>query len=285
MFSVVPSRFDFRRPLVVKFTVDTAGWSRAASALLAEQKKSSADFLKQQGRLLLDDMVRMTPPFRGGGGVTKQSHNEQRKIGQAAVRRDVGRVFLPAESMAFFNKSSDEKVQRWGKYLRKYAREGRLGAAQTMLRVAGFPNKVSTVARPYLHKRARSKRGRVPKSNERVIVLNTKSVRDYTREIVSHVGRSKAGWKHAASELKLFLPNWIKRHATPGTGGMITETKTHTSLDLGNLVEWASDFADLRIIQAALDGRTKAMVKNLERIIEAQIEKANRSIEVIAAGR
>ena len=273
--------FDLGATPVIKMSVDTSSWTRAANALLTEQKKSSADFLRQQGRLLLDDMVRMTPPFRGGGGVTKQAFNQQRKVGESAVRGDIGRVFVPAEDLGFFRASSDAKVQSWGKYLRKYAREGRLSAAQKILDLAKLPNKLVTVARPYLHKRERDNRGRVNRRNRRTIVLNKKSVQDYTREIVSHVGRAKAGWKHAASELKLFLPNWIRRHSTPGTGGQIKETQAETILDLGNLVQWASDFADLRIVQSALDGRAKAMVKNLERILDAQIEKANRSINSI----
>lgn len=267
---------------MVKITVDTSQWSKAANALLADQKKSSADFLRQQGRLMLDDMVRMTPPFRGGKGVTKQAFNVQRKVGEGAVRRDVGRVFLAAEDMAWIRNSTDPKVQRWGKYFRKYAREGRLGAAEKILRLAGFPNKIATVARPYEHKRLRGRGGRVGKNTNRIIVLSRKSVRDYTSEIVSHVGKSKAGWKHAASELKLLLPSWITRHNTSGSGGKIEETPTQTSLDLGNLVRWASDFADIRIVQAALDGRAKAMLKNLERIINAQIEKANRSFGLIS---
>jgi len=250
----------------IKF--DTAAFEAGIVDFARAFKKDLRLALFEQAKLFIRDLISFTPPH--GKSPTKEGTTRQRKIGEAAIQRDVGRVFIAAEDIDF--KSSTKESKRLQKYLRRYAKEGRLGAAKKVLEVLGFRNEVTTVARPHIHKRARGRKGRVSKRITPTIVLNRKSLRDYLKQVKKHAGKAKAGFARAAKALGVPVPSWVDAHSTPGVFDNQLARQDRPYIEMGNLISYASDFDPLKF-QAAIDNRARAIPLRIKAVMEATAKK------------
>jgi hypothetical protein len=71
-------------------TIDSAPFARAAQRLIATSKKSAADLMRQQGKLIIVDAVKITPP--------NQNFRYARRLGEMAIRADLGRLFQSSQA-------------------------------------------------------------------------------------------------------------------------------------------------------------------------------------------
>lgn len=139
-----------------------------------------------------------------------------KKAGEAAVARDVRRVF-PTASAAYASLPETQAARFWALLQR-----GDLTKAETLLRqfsdTARLRN-ASIVRRPdtTLHQRAR-RRGIVPRSTPaQQIITNTGSLSTYIKTQQRRVGLLASGWLAAARYFKIRLPAWVERHSTHGS--------------------------------------------------------------------
>lgn len=293
--------------------VDTRDFSRGVAAVMAAKKQSAKQVIYTQGRLFVQDAIRLTPPF--GRAAFTESFRIQRVVGENAVRRDVRKVFKPIEelpvianpqneqlglaialaagvtgtrvnaitrnrnSVQLDPKNGKQTVIRTKTSMHKVLRRAgaSLSTLQKLLDRAGLTYKVAETVDPSLHKSARNYRGRVRKVAP-TYLTKTSSLNRYEREVVGHVGKTKSGWMKAAEALKVAVPAWIGRHAGKVTGLFLDETeKTKASITIGNLVTYSNSFFELRIIQSALARRVQAMHQHANHVIRGNLRKLNHS--------
>ena len=255
-------------------------FANAGRELMEEMGKTEADFLKQQGRLLLDDLVHMTPPFTKGStgkGITSQSYAMQRKVGENAVKRDIKKVFRPFSPLGRYlaRKSTDKYMQQ---RIADYAADGNLTAIRTIVKaMLGSKTDVRREVEPALHMARRNNKGRVTSSQPITFILNERQLKAYIKEMQAHVGFSKSGWAQAASALGYKLPNWITRHNAPGLFRDDSANKLNPSLTIGNVLKWSNDYSPLSIVETALKIRTESMQKDMQHRIDRANGTFNRS--------
>ena len=262
-----------------KWQMDLQAFADAGRELMDELGKTEAEFLKQQGRLLLDDLVHMTPPFiRGssGKGITSQSYALQRKVGENAVKRDIKKVFRPFSPLGRYlaRKSTDKHMQQ---RIADYAADGNLTAIRTIVKdMLGQKTDVRREVEPALQMVRRNKKGRVSSDYPITFILNERQLKSYIKEVQSHVGFSKSGWARAAQALGYKMPNWITRHNAPGLFKDESAAKPVASLTIGNVLKWSDDYSPLSIVETALKIRTESMQKQLIHLIDIEAGKFNR---------
>lgn len=253
-----------------KWSFDPREFSRAATDLMAAQRKSGAEIIKQQGRLFVRDVVRATPPF-GSHAFSQGSSNVGRRIGEAAVSRDISKVFVTPSRLRVLSQPQNPKLYE---RLKKVIRSGDTAAVEAIFRNLNIHVKgVLLAASRDVHKRSLNKRGHYMRGNS-YFVLRENSVKQYIRQEQSHVGRAKAGWARAAAGLGEKLPNWITRHSEPGLFIDDTANGDKPSVTIGNLVDYAQQFeGQLNIVQAALQNRVRSMRTQTEKILEHNLRR------------
>jgi hypothetical protein len=244
------------------FHLDTAGFSRGVRELINITGRSAGDLIRQQARLFLKDVLYLTPPRNKHP--LSESFAAQRRTGEAAVRRDIRKVFVSVENLHMVKNPTNAKL---GKRLRKLSRSGNIAGVQAILRNIGVSNpQVLASAQASVHKGARDKRGRVARGSGH-FVLSEASIKSYLKTAQSHVGKWKSGWLACAKHLKVAVPTWISKHSEPGDYDDQTRNTSHPSFTLINSAAKHQISADLQIIETALRIREKNMKAMAERII------------------
>jgi hypothetical protein len=253
------------------FQLNTSEFAATARRLREVKRISVEKLITDQSRLLTRDALRMTPPF-GPNSIT-ESFQVQRRIGQAAVRRDIARVFKPISS---FSLVASPKNPKLAKAIQKAVRRKDVAGLQIILQRIGPQVKVLLQPDPALHASARGHRGRVRKGHQPALILDVRALKRYQAEKESHVGKTKAGWLPAAEALRVGgIPQWIKAHSG-ATAGLVRIERTRSGffITVGNLVPYSGDFGPLRIIESVIGHRVRAMRIQAEKIVEAQLRKA-----------
>lgn len=254
----------------VMFDVHTRNFGEQIDDLIRATGKEAAKVVRDEARLFVQDVIKHTPPF--GPTPSTETYNEQRRIGENAVERDIKRTYQGLEELKLFKGGDEKLLDR----LRKLARQRRVEDLKDTLRDLGIKNpEVFIEVDPNYHAGKRDRRGRVRSgkgraTTNRAIVLKETTLRRYIREKKAHVGKAKAGWVTAAQGLGISLPKWITRHSQPGQFIDKTHDARQPSVTVANLVSWIQDTgADLRIINRALENRVRVMKIKLEKILEA----------------
>lgn len=248
------------------FDLNLKQWNEQARNVVAITGKKAGEVVRSEGKLLLQDVVRMTPPF--SKGPSTESFNVQRKTGEAAVARDIRRVMLAVDDIKMLSLIRKKEIKdRLDKLIKKRDTQG----VREILRKLGIPvASVIVEADPVIHERQRDRRGRIQRASGRAInvVLRGLTLKRYIREKQSHVGKAKAGWAEAAKGFGVKLPNWITRHKSPGQFKDNTHDPKMPSVTIGNLVDYIQGAgADLRIMERALGNRVRNMKVKIERIL------------------
>lgn len=223
---------------------------RAASRWQETFKKDVAVVLRQQARSILTNtqrtgVVDLTPPTAGQGSVGSVS--EQRKAGEAAVARDIGKVFMTAKEAV---KKAKQENPRAGRVLSRLLRENKTSEAVKMIRFGGGEQVVAVKAHnrkggvivtgytqkrisptfkslgrisdiqadpdPALHRRSRDARGRVNLTRPAMIVTDSGSLSAYIRKKQAMVGYHKSGWRASAAAVGASVAAFIARLSGPG---------------------------------------------------------------------
>lgn len=262
-------------------SLDVARLNEDLRAFVASTGRDLAQAIRDQARLLTRDLIGGTPPFgkhafrrssnEFGAG---ESYNEQRKIGEAAVRRDVRKVFQPFKQYAAFigKKFNNPKLEQ---YLLKLGRQSDTQQLERIFKKWMWHPKIKTTATRPDHIKRRDRRGRVKRATN-TFILDERSRVNYEKQAISHVGKAKAGWVKAAQALGLSsIPNWITRHSSPGLFQDSTTDLTHPSVMIGNLVDYANA-QSWEGFGFVFENRRRSMVLQASKIMEANHRKQSR---------
>ena len=251
--------------------LDMTQFRRAAQRLLAVKRITIEKLISDQARLFVRDAIKLTPPF--GPNAITESYAAQRRIGEAAVRRDIGKVFQPLTGL---NILRHPRNARLGEALQSAARSGDLATVILLLERAGLHVRVVQAADPGLHRAARTQRGRVRFSGPPLVVMDARGLKKFIESQVSQVGKTKGGWLAAADALGVTgIPAWITRHKGQIAGLIQFDRRPdYFAITIGNLVQWSSDVAQTGVLQAALENRTRAMNTQAEILLKRELERA-----------
>jgi hypothetical protein len=259
-------------------SLDVTRLNEDLRAFVASTGRDLARAIRDQARLLTRDLIGGTPPFgkhafrRSSNDLgAGESYNEQRKIGEAAVRRDVRRVFQPFAKYAAYvgKKFNNPKLEQ---YLLKLGRQSDTDQIQRIFKKWMWHPKIKTTATRPDHIARRDRRGRVKRATN-TFILDERSRVNYEKKAITSVGKAKAGWLEAAKALGLGgIPNWISRHNSPGLFQDATAHFANPSVTIGNLVEYASEMP-IFVFQAALENRIRSMRIEANKIMEANHRK------------
>jgi len=263
-------------------SLDQAGLNRALGRFVAETGRSMAAAVKEQAKAFVRDLIGGTPPFgkhpftrSTNANTTGESYNEQRRIGERAVRRDVRRVFKDVAVLARWMARKFKDPELGARVLR-YAKLSDTQAIQTILNAMNLRGSVQVMATRKDHASRRNRRGRVSPRGLRFFITDGKSVDDYEKEQVSHVGKAKGGWASAAAALGVPVPAWIRRNAGPGIADVSQLANLKKpSVTIGNLVAHAQSMPR-EVIEAVVENRIRAMRIRAEAIVKAEYEKERR---------
>lgn len=272
-------------------SIDRPALQAALRQFIRDTGRSMTRVVKQQARLFLRDLIGATPPFgkhpfrrKSNDEGEGESYLEQRRIGERATRRDVKRVYRKFSVLIrWFERHGQAHLAH---YLTQLMERGDAQEITKVLRNLRGTNlnrvTVRQMVEPAIHEARRNERGRVTHQRSDEFVLNERSLDKYIEEKVSHVGRAKAGWITAALGLGLgALPNWIRRHSTPGLLIDDSSNETAPSVTVGNLIEYAADFPS-DPFDAAVDNRIRAMRIEAEKVIAGEARKAGGRVQGVS---
>lgn len=238
----------------VAVNVDLTGLDRAILRYVEELGIEGAKVVKNTGRLLAAELLRLTPP---------KSYAQ----GRAAVERDINRAMWSLDPAKIHNKVlrtavQDQEFDVVQAFLNALQRTGKSGA------FAGYRLEHFS---PELHRRARDRRGRVQRS-QKIIVLERAEHKRYVKEIQGHVGSTKFGWGIGAQRLGVNVPSWVLGH-NPALGSYEENLKgLDPMLAMTNRGPGLDGVAQ-SIIRQAVSRREKAMARDVDRMLAGGASK------------
>ena len=224
--------------------LDDREFRKAMAVYAAGSKRSTAELLRQQAKLFLQDTVNVTPPAGKGarGSAAKQR-------GMKCVEKDILKLMHPYDPPAQAN----------------------------MLRAAGmFVEEASQKSPADIHKANRSKKdGRVKRRIFPRIKIRSADLKHYIAEKQKMVGVLASGWNAAGDRLGWRLPGWIARHGA-GSGQCRVEVGgPDMKIVITNSVSFVNRADDLeRRVAFALYKRTRAILRQLEHFQQQAARRA-----------
>ena len=262
-----------------------SGFADQLNRLAQAQGKAIHTTIKEQGGLLLSDIVRGTPP-RGRRALAATGRQEswatQKRIGENAAMRGV-RVALKYWPFLFgedktADSLNDPKSNRPSAELYRLMKAGKFVHAQTLL---DSMNKGGSgvVARgtKELHKKLR-RRGRVPWNTKAYIVASGPSIKAVVKERKAKVGLGKSGWMKGAVVLGTYgkYPTWITRHGANGIA-YFSPPGPKVLLSVRNTMNYVGDANnENRIVSNAIRTRRLKLEKQIQQTVAANFRKARR---------
>lgn len=263
---------------MIHVEIDVTEIRNALGIYKAETGKAWPVVIKEQGRLFLQRMIILT-------------HPKTQAQGRAAVKRDIRKVFTNAKGAKLLISTLVQQrlhnLDELGFSTKFRFRKERIQKVwenrdwevlEIILRRAAT-NRLQIIARPdpAIHQAARGSRGRVAK-NRKPTHLVKRGLVAYIAEVQKRVGTAKAGWLAAANYLDAKFPNWISRHG-PKNGAVQDQTAAAEPAII--MINYARSMVGVedeeRIVETALAGRARDMVKHAEKLAELAAKKAGLS--------
>lgn len=218
--------------------------------------KADIGTLPTQARLLLQQIIRFTPP-----------NSEDQ--GRGAIRSDLLKIFEIHRSDTI-----DTMLKEKGKNgFRGWVHDTKKGVHK-LLDVAGVVSFMPEALA--IHNRQLNARGRTRRLSRRY-AIDAKLFFEYVDQVYRDIGKGKAGWLPGALALGATdIPDYVMRHA-PGRGTFINGlTDERPSLQFINATRWSvrKDEGD-RIIASAMQARANSMERYFERAMIRAAKKAN----------
>jgi hypothetical protein len=226
-----------------------ANFSQTRAALTNRARGFNAnaeEFLRRAGREIAISLATSTAPYG--------TNNSAKQLGEAAVRRDIARVYVPSGKVFSSFPNQKQGAAFWAAITaRNYAK------AQNIMD-AYHPIYRRIPIRPFdggaAHQAAR-KNGKVSVKQRPVMVTQRdRNLLSYINKEVEHVGEAKAGWAACAKILGSTrgLPQWVTRHAGKLSGGAVVENYAGNvkTITLQNQVRYAQDALSASEKQVAL---------------------------------
>jgi len=252
--------------------IDARGFNQAVRDLVANVDKDAKTVMKEEMGLLVQRCIELTPPPHGRGG-------------EAAVSRDIQKVFMSISDMEEIAGSEQSTFEDWIKRVKNPKLKARLevilatgdlAAMEAFLRNTAFQRYTIAVGvDPAAHQSQRNRRGRVGKVKNRIALFRHETLKPYIKLVMAHVGRAKAGWMAAADRFGTrAIPAWVRRHGTKDGRATIQESPGKIVLEAVNSNKAIGSLdAEARIVQNAIVGRERDIRTKLERIIAWNAKK------------
>ncbi len=132
------------------------------------------------------------------------------------------------------------------------------------------------------HQAQRGKRGRTTEAGRAdrvtgrwrwmdILVTSEAALKKYIRKVQQRVGQARGGWAKAYVELggRISRSGWVGKHMDSGSY-QDTSTNDEFRATITNNSRWASNGDPDRIIDKSLQGRAKALEKDIERRLEKE---------------
>lgn len=238
---------------------------------IAETRKGVRASLLTVSRTTTRELIKYTPPYDKSDFT---SGPKAKKAGEAAVVRDIGRVYWTVNQL--FGALKDAGHLPAARSIRKLCTLGQFGQAEEVLRATGVRYRnvpISFFDGGKAHGASRTRSGRVFRHVPALIVVDALPLKTYVTECKKRVGFTRAGWISAGLAAAIGgmsgFPVWIKRWSGSAPGaGFIRDGGNGIMVRLKNAVSWASNaLPDGRIADALQDARTK-LEKQMEHIIK-----------------
>lgn len=255
---------------------NAAAFGRTLAELGREAKKSAAEILTQQAKLLVQDCIKLTPPTKGKGGEMGVSVKSQEKVGLRRVERDINKVIGSLQELNIWQGTKNKGAAK--KAINKAIKAGDYKAAADVIGHRNKKTKVGAVIPKDYHKKFHNSRGRVMRKPQDRFYATSKGVKKaYIQEAQQSVMKGKAGWKKAALKLgaKGLIAS-ITKHSAPGLALLATRPSSATpKITVANLVPHAQGGGhSLRIMEYAMANRTRAMRKSLQEMYGRSAKRA-----------
>jgi hypothetical protein len=239
------------------FVQDAARFERTFSRFVSLSTRSMEDEMRNQGRLFVLDLIRVTPPFHQGAG---QNASTAKMVGQRSVRINIDKAMAGKDLVG-----SRRITHLFGKT-----------DAPGLPFVVPAPEKHPNVQGIYDQaKQAAKSRGRrdlrFGKQSKRYVSRVKKN--RVERAEVKKVGWAGGGWNDAAQGLGAGskVPAFIRRHSSSPGSLRIEFKPTVLRIVMENRVGYVSRIGKIRREAAfALKKRTNAMALQIPRLIRAE---------------
>lgn len=243
--------------------------------------------VRQNTRLIAWNLAHNTQPY----GMDLAA----KKLGEAAVARDVGKVFASGPQIYKIIKfeATAKEARRFNKLVKnsnsaetmagafwQMLKGGRYGELRRFLKSLDIPEIDLPIGEidPKIHKARWNSRGRVRGNAPSLIVPNAKDIRDYIKVVKKRVGYAKAGWITAGSRVGSItrVPAWITRHrgAAPGTADDRSHDKTNPHITLTNRVPYISRILPDHEVADALRIQREKMLAHIEHVLTEEARAA-----------
>lgn len=257
----------------------------ALSILTGESKEEW--FIKRAPALarILASYVMPVADADTGGGISEDSANftgdtrQALQLGQAAVRRDILRVYCPpseAYSLCEYRKGIGAAKEFY-----RYLKYGLLENARLAFRRAtGLAYDVITWDGGKLHQQYRNNQGRVTKSAATTIVADNKALEAYIRQKQKLVGFAKSGFVNAGKQVAGGqggrAPAWMSQPEAPGHAVISGVGTDHFYIEMVDDVSYTDKILQESYYTAAVE----AWDRNLEREAQAIADYKIRQLQL-----
>lgn len=239
-------------------TFDTSDFDHALQRFARTSKRTAAEVMKEQARLLFVEVAKITPPAGGKAGATLQGKAAE-KAGQLAIVRDLHQVYgMPgrAYSDILAAKGPARADAFWSCY-----KENRMDAAGLIVKAdlnkSFVPFDGGKAARGFL--------GKKRKKEALFYISNPASLQFHIQELQQNVWHLASGWKAALQELGITsLPYGIGKGSGQGTL-TIEITDDRIVITMTNNVSYARQIKNLNSqIKFAMKVRTGVLQRRWE---------------------
>ena len=246
--------------------IESRQFEAALRQLAATTGKSFRQVVDQNARLIAVNLAFQTQPF--GNSIAS------RKQGEAAIMRDIGKVYRPANKV-FDELKGQSEDQAKGFY--KAIKTGKFALAEDILRRSGIRDRNAEVGEfdAQWHQKSKNRRGRVARNRTALITPDGKAIKDYAKEVQKRVGYAKAGWIAAGEQIgKLSrVPKWLRKNASNGTGTR-KGGESNPSVSLNNVTQYISDVLTPAQISEALRIQREKMQAHILHVVSKAGKKS-----------
>jgi len=214
----------------VKF--DLRPIQRAIKQLQPHVKKSRRELTEQAAKGFVTTMMEITPPAGKG-----RRGNAAKKVGEAAIQHDLGRVMMPVRTRGNANLADPKEI----------------------------------------HDRFRDLRtGRInPRNLKHPYPVDASALRAFQKELIARVGKLAGGWNAGAAKLGARVPAWVSRQGA-GRGAMsVLDSIRQFRITLINAVKYVTSVSDYdRRIQSAITIQANKMRRQAEFLLARALKRA-----------
>lgn len=252
----------------LSITINDAGLRHELNRL-NQMGLSMGRVLKVETRRLLKDIVRLT-------------HPQNKAQGETAVSRDMRRIFMPLDPGQMklatrLNKRGGQVVAAVD-YVPLWTKNGKVfgtprenfkpDMTEEEMRVVHQSKRVNGKVRGQGHAKAQLITNRLTVFNR--IIVKRAPFKRYQREVLSHVGKMRAGFAQGLKALGESVPGWVDRNIWPAVGYTIAnlnDGNAKPGITVSNhspgVVEKMGE-----TVQLAVNARAMAIEKNIARMVK-----------------